>query len=222
MSISQLLRDSAEDRQGTSLSHRMRSRRFELFERATRHLPRPLSVLDVGGTAAYWEQRGWADRPDVTITLVNIQPEPRQHENVIPTVGDACDLGQHEDAAFGLVFSNSVIEHLFTWDRQRAMAREVRRVGRAYWVQTPNYWFPVEPHFLTPGWQYLPVDARVWILQHHQVGWRGQCPDRQVAERYVREVRLLRRRELADLFPDGSLVPERVGSLVKSWTAVRL
>ena len=31
----------------------------------------------------------------------------------------------------------------------------------------------------------------------------------------------MRRGELARLFPDATLVPERFGGLVKSWTAVR-
>src|ERR1017187_2845994 len=54
------------------------------------------------------------------------------------------------DAAFDVVFSNSVIEHVGDAQSQRAFAREVARVGRAYWVQTPNRWFPVEQHLLTP------------------------------------------------------------------------
>lgn len=121
---------------------------------------------------------------------------------MIPIVGDATAL-DHPDRSFDLAFSNSVIEHLFTWENQQRMADEVRRVARAYWVQTPNYWFPVEPHYLIPGWQWLPLGARERML-------RG-----------AREIRLLRRGELARLFPDASLLPERVGGLVKSWTATR-
>jgi hypothetical protein len=101
------------------------------------------------------------------------------------------------------------------------MAKEVRRLAPVYWVQTPNFWFPVEPHFLTPGWQWLPVRARVALLRRHRFGWRGPCADPRQAEAEVREVRLLRSRELRRLFPDATLRLERVGPLVKSFVAVR-
>jgi hypothetical protein len=215
------LRQLADDSSETSLSHRLRAQRFARFERLAAALPRPLSVIDIGGTNEFWEQRGWADRDDVTITLVNLTEQPRRFENLVPIVGDATDLGQFADAEFDLAFSNSVIEHLFTFESQKRMADEVSRVSRAYWVQTPNFWFPMEPHFLVPGWHWMPVEARVAVLRRRGVGWMGRCPDPEHARRIVREVRLMRRQELARLFPDAVLVPERFGGLVKSWTAVR-
>jgi hypothetical protein len=100
------------------------------------------------------------------------------------------------------------------------MAAEVRRVAHAYWVQTPNFWFPIEPHFLVPAWHWLPERNRVAILRRRGVGWAGRCEDPQYAWRIVREHRLMRRSELARLFPEATLHPERLGGLVKSWTAV--
>ena len=69
---------------------------------------------------------------------------------------DATNLHEFGDASFDIAFSNSVIEHLSTFENQARMAAEVRRVARAYWVQTPNFWFPIEPHFLVPAWHWLP------------------------------------------------------------------
>lgn len=212
------LLDQVDDQRPESFAHRMRGRRFERFERACSPLPRPLRILDVGGTPAFWEQRGWAGRDDVEIVTLNLIPYPSEHPNVHPVVGDACRLPAR-DQSFDVVFSNSVIEHLYSRETQEQMAREIRRVGVRYWVQTPNYWFPIEPHFLAPGWQWLPVRARVEILRRHRVGQMGRTPDREHAEQLVREVRLMRRHELADLFPGSRLIPERVGGLVKSWTA---
>lgn len=57
-----------------SLANRMRSRRFRIFESLVKSVPRPMRILDVGGTNAFWEQRGWADRDDVQITLLNLAP----------------------------------------------------------------------------------------------------------------------------------------------------
>lgn len=220
MGLKTALRQQADDQSSASFSHRMRARRFERFEALAARLPRPLSILDVGGTNAYWAQRGWAERPGVEITTLNLIAEEREHDNVTPLQGDATDL-EFEDGEFDLVFSNSVIEHLFTYDNQQRMAAEVRRVGRAYWVQTPNFWFPIEPHFLAPAWHWLPVAVRVAILRRTAVGWNGRCPDPAKARSVVTEHRLLRHGEFATLFPDGRIEAERVGGLVKSWTAVR-
>jgi hypothetical protein len=212
----QLADDSAEN----SISHRMRERRFRLFEKLVEGMPRPIRMLDVGGTNDFWEHRGWAGREDVAITLVNLAPEPRRHSNILPLVGDATDLSDHADNSYDIAFSNSVIEHLFTYEQQARMAREMQRVARAYWVQTPNFWFPVEPHFLTPAWHWLPIGVRVAILRRRGVGWAGRCQDPAHARRVISEIRLMRRRELQRLFPGATIVGERFGGLVKSWIAV--
>ncbi|MGH2716761.1 MAG: methyltransferase domain-containing protein [Thermoleophilaceae bacterium] len=214
------LKRLADGNSADSFSHRLRERRFVLFEQLASRLPRPLSIIDIGGTTRFWERRGWADREEVTITLVNLEQQEKEYANIIPTVGDATDLSEHEDKSFDIAFSNSVIEHLFTFDAQAGMASEVRRVAGAYWVQTPNFWFPIEPHFLVPAWHWLPESTRVAILRRRGVGWAGRCPDPEFAREVVQQHRLMRRHELARLFPGASIVAERFGGLVKSWTAV--
>jgi hypothetical protein len=210
----------ADDGAAGSLSHKLRERRFRLFDQLVASLPRPLRIIDVGGTTRYWEQRGWAGRDDVSITLVNLEAEPQRYENIVPTKGDATNLAEHADDAFDIAFSNSVIEHLFTLDAQQRMAAEIRRVAPAYWVQTPNFWFPIEPHFLVPAWHWLPEETRVAILRRRGVGWAGRCPDEAHARAVVQEHRLMRRDELARLFPDAVIVGERLAGLTKSWTAI--
>jgi Methyltransferase domain len=214
------LQGLATDGRSDSLSHRLRERRFRLFEQLVAPLPRPLRIIDVGGTNGYWEQRGWAGRDDVSITLVNLEAEERRHENIHPTAGDATDLADHADKTFDIAFSNSVIEHLFTLENQQCMAREMQRVANAYWVQTPNFWFPIEPHFLVPAWHWLPEETRVAILRRRGVGWAGRCPDPDHARRVIQEHRLMRRAELARLFPEAKIVGERFGGFNKSWTAI--
>jgi Methyltransferase domain len=211
------LRTLANGSDAGSFSNRMRSRRFELFERLVEPMPRPLRILDIGGTNEFWEQRGWADRDDVEIVTANLEAEEQLHENIHPVVADATDLSRYEDDSFDITFSNSVIEHLFTYEAQSAMAREVQRVGKAYWVQTPNYWFPVEPHFLVPGWQWLPEQARIAMIRRRRLGWRGPCPEIEDARRAVGEIRLMTGKELATLFPNATLRPERFKGLTKSW-----
>jgi len=200
-------------------SKEMRSRRFRRFEELASRLPRPLRILDIGGTNEFWEHAGWAGRPEVRITALNLVAGERVHENIAPVAGDATDLREYGDGSFDIAFSNSVIEHLFTWENQVKMARESMRVGRAYWCQTPNFWFPMEPHFHFPGWQWLPEGMRVAILRRRKCGFRGPVPDPEKARTSVREVRLLGRREIRRLFPSCELGAERFAGLVKSWTA---
>jgi hypothetical protein len=208
-----------------SYSNRARTRRFQEFERLVARVraevKRPVTVLDVGGTTSFWEQRGWAGRRDVRITTANLNEEPQRHANIEPRVSDATNLAEFEAGPFDVVFSNSVIEHLGSYEAQVAMATVVRQIAPRYWVQTPNFWFPIEPHFLTPGWQWLPESLRVALLRRRRWGWRGPCPDPEEARKAVREITLLRRRELERLFPDARLVAERFGPFVKSYVAVR-
>jgi hypothetical protein len=215
-----MLRRLADSQNPNSLANRLRAKRFARFEALIAPLPRPLRILDVGGENAFWENRGWAGRSDVRIFSLNLVPEKQQHDNIEPVAGDATNLSQFSDHSFDVVFSNSVIEHLFTFENQRRMATEVQRVGKAYWVQTPNYWFPMEPHFHVPGWQWMPVGVRVSMLQRWRCGWRGPCPEPKRARELVEELRLLTKSELEKIFPGATLISERLGGLVKSWTVI--
>jgi hypothetical protein len=100
-----------------------------------------------------------------------------------------------------------VIEHVAP-ERRAAFAAEVMRVARGWLVQTPAHGFPIEPHALLPfaHWLPAPVRRRYWRL-----GAAGAWED----------VRLLRRRELAALFPGSEVVAERVAGVAKSWVALR-
>ena len=215
-----MLRRLANSYEPTSFANRLRARRFLMFEALAARLHRPLRVLDVGGTTAFWENRGWHQRADVEILTLNLTAEEQRHANIKPLIGDATNLSQFDDRTIDIVFSNSVIEHLFTFENQRRMASEIQRVGKAFWVQTPNFWFPVEPHFHFVGWQWLPVTVRVAILQRRTCGWRGPCADPVRAHQMVEEIRLLTRTDLRVLFPKATVVAERFCGFVKSWTAI--
>jgi len=215
------IRQLAAGENPNSFSNKLRDRRFRRFEALIADLPRPLRILDVGGTNQFWEKRGWTDRSDVQIFSLNLVAEEQRHENVTPLAGDATNLGQFADGSFAVTFSNSVIEHLFTFEQQSRMASEIQRVSRSFWVQTPNYWFPVEPHFHVPGWQWMPMGLRVAMIRRWRCGWRGPCSDPARARELVGEIRLLTRRELRKLFPGASLLPERFCGLVKSWIVVK-
>jgi hypothetical protein len=190
-----------------------------MFEQLAAAIPRPLRIIDIGGTNAFWSQRGWAGKDDVRIVTVNLHPESQQFSNIECRFGDATSLLGIGDGEFDVAFSNSVIEHLFTKEAQIMMAKEVRRVARAYWVQTPNFWFPMEPHFHIPGWQWMPVCVRVALLRRRRCGWRGPIEDPQRAREAVAEVRLLTGSEMRELFPGATIWREKLCGMTKSWVA---
>ena len=128
-----------------------RSRRLRRFVRRF-NVESSTTVLDLGGSEFYWR---WCDvRPQVTV--VNLAERDLRRERLPWVRADGRKL-PFADHSFDIVHCNSVLEHLPDESSRRAMAREIARVGRAYWVQTPNRRFPVEPHTLTPGFHFLPA-----------------------------------------------------------------
>lgn len=218
-----MLPNFADNTNPTSLASRLRARRNEQLRFLLHGLPKPLSILDVGGTQTVWERLGLVDQPDIHITILNREreilhsdQEDCRYENLLNVVGDARDMRDFHDCQFDLVYSNSVIEHVGRLDQMARMAAEVRRVGRCYFVQTPNRYFPIEPHFVFPMFQFLPLSIRTLMLQNFSLGWIAKQPDRQRAADEVMSINLLSRRELQSLFPDGRMMEERLLGLTKS------
>ena len=209
----------ADNRRPDSLANRFRRRRFGFFSALLAPLPRPVRVLDVGGTEGFWRQMGAAGDAALEITLLNVAPQGAEASNIESLTGDGRDLTRFDDGAFDVVFSNSVIEHLAEHGDQARMAAEVRRVGTRYFVQTPNRYFPIEPHFLVPGFQFLPVAVRIALVRRFALGYHDVLPDPNEARRAVTEIRLLGATELRRLFPDAQLYRERALGLTKSFVA---
>lgn len=177
-------------------------------------------ILDVGGTPYNWQ---WIDCP-ARITLLNTvipDPLPDLPQNMAYISGDGTCL-QYDDHSFDIVFSNSVIEHLGTLENQVKFAREVRRVGRSLWIQTPNRGFFIEPHFLSPFFHFLPKPIQRRLARNFTLwGWLTRPSDAYVAN-LVDELRLVDHAELQTLFPDCVVYRETLlGLLTKSLIAIR-
>ena len=111
------------------------------------------------------------------------------------------------------------VEHVGGYADQMRMANEVMRVGKRHFIQTPNRYFPLEPHFLFPFFQFFPVVFRVWLLQNFKLGWFSRTPDPATAKEIVKSIRLLGRDEFLALFPGSSLYEEKVLGVTKSFVA---
>ncbi|MDJ0687942.1 MAG: class I SAM-dependent methyltransferase [Xenococcaceae cyanobacterium MO_188.B32] len=206
-----------------SISTRLRKKRFAFFKSLIQSVSYPLKILDVGGKDTIWHQEGFCD-PDmvdrVKITILNKQQMKVNHPNVRAIVGDARNMREFEDDEFDIVFSNSVIEHVGTYDDQIQMANEIKRVGKKYFVQTPNLYFPIEPHFLFPFFQFLPLEIKIWILTHIPIGRRSQrVGDREQAMKIANRVKLLSKKEVKKLFPEANIFEEKFFGLTKSLVA---
>jgi SAM-dependent methyltransferase len=181
------------------LAARARARRHARFLALT-GARAGMRIVDVGcGTLGL---RALA--PDLDITGVDVVDRPSYPGPFVRA--DATRRLPFDDGAFDLAYSNSVVEHLPPASRA-AFAAEVRRVARGWWVQTPAFSFPVEPHALLPFAHWLPVRAR---RAYWRLGAQGSWED----------IHLLRRGELAALFGEP-VMAERVGPVAKSWIAVR-
>ncbi len=179
------------------LAARARARRHARFFALTRLAP-GARVLDVG----CGEIGLRALEPDLDITGVDLTERPGYPGPFVRA--DAAAGLPFADDEFDLVYCGSVIEHVPP-PRRTAFAAEVRRVGRGWFVQTPAFSFPLEPHSLLPGAHWLPARLR---RPYWRLGAAGAWE----------EIELLWRSELEALF--GPARPERFGPLVKSWVCV--
>jgi hypothetical protein len=178
-------------------------------------------ILDVGGSLYWWELARKMGYPVPDVTIMNLYQGPEK----LPTgikwiVGDGKNL-PFGAAAFDLVFSNSVIEHLGDWDSQRLFAEEIRRVGLKYCIQTPNRNFFIEPHLITPFIHWLPLKVQMKLLGNFTVWGLMTRPSVDQCESFLREVRLLTESEMAGLFPDSIIVKEKFCGLTKSIISIK-
>lgn len=180
-------------------------------------------ILDVGGETEYWNviDRTAMERRGVHIVCLNRKMQESGDTLIDTVVGDGCDL-PFDDKSFDIVHSNSVIEHVGDWSRVRSFAHETRRVGKRYYVQTPNFWFPVEPHYSALFVHWLPEPVRAQMLMTSSRGFLPKAEDVSSAVEEVQNQRLLDRKMFRHLFPDAVLLDEKLLGLTKSLIAARM
>ena len=193
-----------------------RYKRFSYFKSLINNLPRPLKILDVGGTDIFWKKMNFKEK-GVKVSLLNLVKFPNINENFKSIVGDARNMSHFKDQEFDVVFSNSAIEHLGSLEDQRAIAKEIRRVGKYYFVQSPNRFFFIEPHFLIPFFNLLPEIVRIWLIVNINFGRYRHIKNRVQAKKIINQIRLLNKKELCLLFPHSFIKEEKFSGMTKSF-----
>ena len=196
------------------LHRKSREQKHRLFLQVLRPTPRT-RILNVGATGigiglpgqleSFYEYRsrivgGGISFPDV-------QDYRDSFPGVQAVVFDGCAL-PFADQTFDIVYSNAVLEHLPGEELVERFAAEVQRVGKGWFVTTPNFWYPVDPHYHLPFVQLLPETAQRDLVQR-----LGKTP--------YDHLRLLTKARLKKLFPVGEVVGCRVTFFPETLVAYR-
>ena len=213
-----------------SVGSRLRRRRLQLLrpmvDEAFARYGR-VNIIDIGGTRLYWNivERAWLDAKNIHITLVNLpgtgQGPAGDDSHFTHIQADGCDLSMLESKSYHIAHSNSVIEHIPGRARQESFAGEIDRLGMSYFVQTPNFWFPLEPHSMVPFFHWLPRRCRLWLVRHFQLGHWARAGGPGGAAEIIDSAQLLDRARFAALFPGATIHTERLLGLAKSYIAVK-
>ena len=178
-----------------------------------------VKILDIGGTAYNWSILNLRSE----ITLLNLSvPKDKDSlaSNFVFVQGDGKNL-EYEDNEFVICFSNSVIEHVGTFENQVLFAKETRRVGKKVWVQTPARAFFFEPHWLAPFIHFFPISVQRRLARYFTLrGWLLR-PSQNYIDGFLTELRLLTYREMKELFPDCEIRVERFLGMPKAYIAIR-
>jgi hypothetical protein len=200
------MNDSAFRRLLRRWSHKSRTKKFELLHSVFR--PRPEDrVLDIGASGDVFLRYTLEDVYPHPERIVAGGYDPREvlsarahYPRPCYAAFDGCSL-PFADKSFDLVFSNAVIEHILGEGRQEKFAQEVMRVGRSWFVTTPNFWYPFESHYHLPFIQFLPRP-----LQREYNRLLGT----HIPKGEVQELGLLSASGLRRLFPTSCIAKVRV------------
>lgn len=161
-------------------------------------IPAGATLLDVGGPGMVTML---VARHFQSVVAANITEEALSASHIATSdpfdsvLGDGCTLPFREKSV-DFVFSDNVIEHV-SEERRERFVNELKRVARAgFLITTPNYWFPFEPHFHMPFFQFLPAAAKERLLRFARFGFVNDPSE---------TIKLLSRRDLQRLVPDATV-----------------
>lgn len=208
-----------------SFVNQFRQKRFELLKNGIEKLIQKdhFKILDIGGDIQYWKNIGWQHLA-CKIHLLNLYeskvPENETHQ-FSSSVGNGLSL-EYKKGDVDLIFSNSVIEHVGSYENQQIFANEVRRVSDKYIIQTPSILFPLEPHSLIPLFQFLPHSIRAILIMTFNINYFPKAKTYKAAIIVSHSTLMFTYKRFKQLFPDAEIQVERILGIPKSYTAIKL
>jgi 2-polyprenyl-3-methyl-5-hydroxy-6-metoxy-1,4-benzoquinol methylase len=209
-----------------SFVNKLRRKRFQLVQSSIENLlqkDRKFKIIDLGGDINYWVQLDW-QQPNIETTLLNLYDnnlDDNLKSNFISIKGNALDT-PFKGKSFDLVFSNSVIEHVGSYENQSKFADEVRRLSNRYIIQTPSLWFPLEPHSLIPLFQFIPHSIRAILIMLFNINYFPKAKNYSEALVTSRTTLMFTKKRFKALFPEAHIHVEKLFGIPKSYTAVKL
>jgi SAM-dependent methyltransferase len=201
-----LMKGSFYKRLLKELSQKSRLKKFKLFQSLFRPR-REDRILDVGADPQLFSRYTFEDYYPYPARIVGggirfaeVHSARQYYPQLLYAIFDGCAL-PFADKSFDIVFSNAVIEHVVGPGRQTEFAREIMRVGKSWFVTTPNYWFPLESHYHLAFLQFLPLHAQRTY---------NRLLGTSIPKGELLDLALLSARDLKRLFPTSCIVKMRV------------
>lgn len=209
-----------------SFVNRLRKKRFALLEKRITALAAQkdtLRILDIGGDIPYWTNVGWTnDKCRIhLLNLYKIDVPEKDAGTFTAVVGNALDL-PFKKGDFDLIFSNSVIEHVGSVENQQKFADEVTRVCDRYIIQTPSFWFPLEPHSLIPFFQFIPHKLRALLIMKFNINYFPKAATYKEAVEVSKSTLMFTKKQFHKLFPGAEIHVEKLFGIPKSYTVIKL
>ena len=208
----------------TRLSKISRIRKLELFNKLM-NPTKEMRILDVGAEISpnsecniqFIDCYPWKNN----VSAINLSSEhisliKQYYPEVDVRVGDACNL-PWEDKHFDIVYSNAVIEHLGNFERQKKMATEIMRIGKSWFVTTPNRWYPFEFHMRLPFVTWLPRNGYIrfgQVISYNHVKRKYMTGIRRDS------LRLMTAKDLKHCFPTSRIIKQRVTFMAETLICV--
>lgn len=198
----------------TRLSKISRNRKLELFDKLM-NPTKEMKILDIGAeinptnksVIRFIDNYPWKSNVSaINLSSEHISTIKQYYPEVDARVGDACDL-PWEDKHFDIVYSNAVIEHVGSFEKQKKMATEIMRVGKSWFVTTPNRWYPFEFHMRLPFVTWLPRNGYIrfgQVISYNHVKRKYMTGIRRD------DLRLMTVKDLKRCFPTSRVIKQRV------------